>query len=61
MTEKRLYSLAWDRCMQLWAHARDELEEFPDNCIVKARVEKYWKEQEELHAKCLELEIIGTA
>ena len=58
MTEYRLYSLAWDHAMILWMKSREDLEAFPNNGIIKARVEKYWKEQEELHTKLLELEKI---
>lgn len=56
MTKKRIYDLAWCHAMLIWYELKLDLEKFPDNDILKYKVQRAWGEAEELHALSIELE-----
>lgn len=58
MTRKRVYSLAWDHAMLIWYNLKMDLEKFPDNGILKIKVQRAWDEVLELQKVCIELEQI---
>ncbi len=56
MTKLRIYQLAYNHLLELWDKEKSFLEEYPNNNIAKARLERYDAELDELHSELPKLE-----